>query len=305
MTVVRSVLDLGEAQTDWILDRSRQHRSRRARSSVASGAVVGLVFLETSLRTRVGFAAAAARLGATPIDVVERRSSAVSMPETLDDTLRSVAGYVDLIVARVDGPLSVPAEVVVPVLNGGDRGARAEHPSQAVIDLLALLELPRAFGTLTIALCGDLRMRAVSSLLLLLATRRPRRLVLVTEPKLTEGLRLPPALQDIVDFRSLDDLGEADVLYVAGIPHGALDEGGRTRLRVTSTHLDRLPPHACVLSPMPVIDEIERDALAHRKTRIFQQSDNGLFVRMAVLELLLGAGPGGTSPTGGGGAEQG
>jgi aspartate carbamoyltransferase catalytic subunit len=304
MTLVRSVLDLGEAQIDWILDRSRLHRAQDARSSTTSGVLVGLVFLETSLRTRIGFAAAAARLGGTSIDVLGMRASAVSMPETLDDTLRTLAGYVDVIIARVTEPLAVPAGVAVPVLNGGDRGARAEHPSQALIDLFALREIPRAFDTLVVALCGDLRMRAVTSLLLLFTRRPPCRLVLVTEPSLTAGFRAPPELADIVDHRSLDDLGDVDALYVAGIPHGALDEDGRTRLRVTSTHLDRLPPHARVLSPMPVIDEIEREALAHEKSCVFRQSDDGLFVRMAVLECLLGAGPGGPSSTDGGGVEE-
>jgi aspartate carbamoyltransferase catalytic subunit len=289
--VIRSVTDLRSGQIGWILDRARQHRSGTAESSVRPRTVVGLAFLETSLRTRAGFAAAAARLGATPVEVFGVRSSVMSAPESIDDTLRTLAGYSDVVVARVDEPLSIPFGVAVPVLNGGDRGARAEHPSQALIDLFALQRLPIDLGAMTIALCGDLRMRAARSLLLLLAKRRPKRLVLVTDPYLTDGFEQPSGLDDIVEFRPLNDLGKVDALYVVGIPHGALDEAGRTRLRITNDHLDKLPAHAGVFSPLPVIDEMEHEALTHPRVKMFEQSDDGLFVRMALLEFLLGDGP--------------
>jgi aspartate carbamoyltransferase catalytic subunit len=249
--------------------------------------VVGLAFLETSLRTRVGFAAAAARLGATSVEVLDVRQSTTSMPESVEDTMRTLAGYVDVLVARLGVPLEVPAGARIPVLNAGDSGPRAEHPSQALIDLLALRKLPVPLEAQTVALCGDMRMRAARSLLLLLNRTTPKRLVLLTESRLEDGFELPPALAEMVEFRTLDHLDDVDVLYVVGIPHGALDESGRTRLRVTVEHLDALPAHARVLSPLPLIDEMERPAFTHPSVRMFEQSEDGLFVRMALLELLL------------------
>jgi aspartate carbamoyltransferase catalytic subunit len=291
MTVIRSINDFEPTQIDWIIDRALHHRTGEADPRALAKTVVGLVFLETSLRTRIGFAAAAARLGVASIEATSVRSSATSMPESVEDTIRTMAGYSDVIVARVAEPLSIPPDVTVPVLSGGDRGASAEHPSQSLVDLFALQQLPAELNALTIAVCGDLRMRAARSLLLLLSRRQPKRLIVITEPPLTRGLELPSELSDITEFRRLDDIRDVDAVYIVGVPYGELEEDGRTRLRVTNEHLDKLPSRAGVFSPLPVIDEIERAALAHPRVRIFQQSDDGLFVRLALLEFLLGAGP--------------
>ena len=292
MTFVRSISDLAQSQIDWVLSRSRFHLGQPTLSPSASRTVVGLAFLEPSLRTRVGFAAAAIRLGATPVEVQKVRSSDTSKPERIQDTLRTLAGYSDLVVARVPEQLSLPTGVVVPVLNGGDGGPRAEHPSQAIVDLFALEQFLGGVDGLTIAMCGDLRMRAARSLLLLLADRLPKRLLLVTEPELLEGFELPDSLRPLTEFTSLGLLAAVDALYVVGLPFGVIDEPGRTRLRVSRAVLDSLPKHAAVLSPLPVIDEMEIDAISHPRVRMYEQSDNGLFVRMSLLELMLGHGQG-------------
>lgn len=291
MRTIRSVADLLPAEVDWVMRRSSQHRTGGATGEIRPRTIVGLAFLEASLRTRTGFAAAAVRLGATPIEVLSVRSGPATKPESIGDTVRTLAGYSDVLVVRAGEPLTVPDGVNVPVLNGGDRGPEAEHPSQALIDLFALQQLPVQFDALTIALCGDLRMRAARSLLSLMCERPPKRLILITDHALTDGFSVPPRLQGVSEYRTLDELDDVDALYVVGIPYGALDAAGRTRLRVTTEHLDRLPDHAGVFSPLPVIDEVDRGVLSHPNVRMFEQSDDGLFVRMALLELLLGAGP--------------
>jgi aspartate carbamoyltransferase catalytic subunit len=283
---VRSVGDLTDAAVDSILTRAEDHRARRV-SVDHTGTVVGLVFLETSLRTRVGFAAAAARLGAATVEVLDQRHSPVSMPESLVDTLRTVGGYVDAIVARVDDELVRPVDLAVPLISGGDRGPRAEHPTQALIDLFALRQLPLPIAQQTLAVCGDLRMRSARSFFGLLSRRPPRKLLLVTEAPLEDGFALPPELAAISERRPLTQLDDADVLYLVGIPHRALDEDGRTRLRVTPQTLAALKSSAVVLSPLPVIDEVDADAYHDPRMRFFQQSDDGLYVRMAVLEFVL------------------
>jgi aspartate carbamoyltransferase catalytic subunit len=286
--LLRSIADFSQDDIDRLLHRAAAHQAGQLPRRSPDGVVIGLAFFETSLRTRVGFAAAAARLGATPVEVHEVRASAVSMAESVDDTIRTLAGYADVVVARVDQPLvTLPVGVGVPVLNGGDRGERAEHPSQALIDLYAISRLGRPIDELTIALCGDLRMRAVRSLLIALSLRPPKLLWLITEPPLRAGFTLPNQLAASVEYVEPADVADADVLYVAGIPHGALTEDARTRLRVTNRLLDRMRPNAVVLSPLPIIDEMEREAFRNPRVRMFEQSDDALFVRMAVLEFLL------------------
>src|SRR5438094_849594 len=104
--------------------------------------VLGLVFLEPSLRTRIGFSTAALRLGWGWVDVDTRRSSPTSMPESWPDTLRTVSGMVDVVVARpgesLVGEAIAEATANVPFLNAGDVGEFAEHPSQALVDLFAI-----------------------------------------------------------------------------------------------------------------------------------------------------------------------
>ncbi|MGH3788200.1 MAG: hypothetical protein ACRDRG_17000 [Pseudonocardiaceae bacterium] len=284
-----SVEDLNDDTVHRILDRAVMHAARSVGPRDSGRPIVGLVFLEASLRTRIGFAAAALRLGWHSIDVAERRSSPTSKPESWQDTLRTVAGYADVLIARIGHPLS-RAELAHwlrrPLLNGGDSGPAAEHPSQALIDLFAMEQLGPVTD-LRIAVCGDLRMRAVRSLLRLLARTPPRSLVLITDPALADDEPSPAPLLPITEHRPPWDLADIDVLYVAGIPYGALPEPGRSRLRVGATALAELRRDSIVLSPLPVIDEIHPDVRSDGRLKMFQQSDQGLYVRMALLEELV------------------
>jgi len=284
--VIVGVHDLGTEEIRLVLDRATSLRAGAA-ARLARPPLVGLLFLETSLRTRVGFAAAAARLGGQSIDIAERRGSAVAMPEGWADTLRVVSGNVDLVVARpgrrLDASQLRPL-LVSSFLNGGDAGPCGEHPSQALIDLYAIEQARGPVAQLTIAICGDLRMRAVRSLVRLFGRFPPRRLVAISDPRLDDS---GDGAHGIAEHRTPWDVHDVDVLYVAGLPHGALDEPGRARLRVDRKALAALPSDAVVLSPMPVIDEISTTARSDPRIRMFQQSDDALFVRMALIEALL------------------
>jgi aspartate carbamoyltransferase catalytic subunit len=252
--------------------------------------IIGLAFFEASLRTRTGFSAAAYRLGLDVILVDERRVSAVSMPESLSDSVRTLSGYVDALIVRAPRPsheLAAAARADVPWLNAGDRGDGAEHPSQALIDLFAIERPLGPIGGQHVAVVGDLRMRSATSLLALLARRRPRALSLVTHDSLEDGLRLPSALDQVAVRRGRGDLGDVSAVLAVGIPHGAADERVRRELRIDSAMLAAMSPDAVVLSPMPVIDEIATPARRDPRMRFFEQSDLALFVRMALLELLL------------------
>jgi aspartate carbamoyltransferase catalytic subunit len=281
--VVVGVDDLGTDEIAYVLERASDLRAG-AETRLLRPPLVALVFLESSLRTRVGFAAAAARLGGQSIDIVERRAGPAAMPEGWADMLRVVSGYADLVIARPDRPLQTSELrplLVSSFLNGGDTGDDAEHPSQALIDLFAIEQACGPVSGLTVALCGDLRMRSARSLLRLFARFQPKRVLQITDPRLRDGAAVS------AERRAPWELDDVDVLYVAGIPHGALDEPGRARLRVDRRTLDALPPRAVVLSPMPVIDEIATSARPDPRIRMHQQSDDALFVRMALIEALL------------------
>lgn len=249
-----------------------------------------LLFFETSLRTRTGFTAAAHRLGwPTPIEVLERRASESSMPESLRDTIGVVSAYFDTLVVRHDGAIGDVVSLVrdgTVVINAGDRGPRSEHPTQALIDTFAMNQLIGDIGELSVALAGDLRMRSATSLLKLLARRQPRELVLVTDPVLCDGLELPTALGGVRVVDRFDDLSGIDALHAVGIPNGAADERVRTRLRVDGRVLARLSARGKVFSPMPVIDEVDRDIRSDHRLGFLDQSALALPMRMAVFESL-------------------
>ena len=282
-----SIDDISDKQVDAILARAREFKQgTRPKATLGSPShVLGLVFMEASLRTRVGFSAAALNLGFQPISVVEQRANPRSMAESVEDTVRVAADMSSVVVVRLTQPVTtVTPGLTTPLINGGDVGEQAEHPTQALIDLFVMEDLVGPIDGLHVSVCGDLRLRTSRSLLGLLKRRRPRRLTLVSLPELGygsgegESLTLPSLVNE--------DLRSVDVLYVAGIPHQATDEAGRAALRVTPDVISRLPARSVVLSPGPVIDEIDFEARKDARVRVFDQSRLGLYVRMAILESV-------------------
>lgn len=243
---------------------------------------VGLVFFEPSLRTRVGFAAAASRLGLSTVEVYEPRAGAASMPESWADTIRTVAGYVDAIVARPgDGMDRTAASIdLVPYINAGDHGPTAEHPTQALVDLFAVRTL-RTKQVETVVIMGDPTMRAARSLIAILL-REAVQVLVVTDDEFSHGVTTGARR---VELAELPD--STDVLYVTGMRHDSLPLAKRAKLLLTEDVLAQLPPTSLVLSPMPVIDEIDERARRDRRVRFFEQSDLGLYVRMAILAKAL------------------
>ncbi len=289
MSHVLTLGDLSEAQVSRILARASELRGG-ARVAAPAGRVLGLIFLEESLRTRVGYRAAAARLGWGAVEVIERRHGPTAMIESWPDTLRTVAGYCDVIVARPGVALSRrDAESIDPcaLISGGDRGPGAQHPSQTLIDLSAIETLAGPLEEQHLAIVGDLRMRAVRSLLALLARRPARQLSLVADPAHLGGLQLPEGLRRRATFASWDGIGDADVVYVAGIPHESLSPDRRDALRATAERTATLKASCVILSPMPVIDEMDDAVRADPRNKMFAQSDLGLYVRMALLEHVV------------------
>jgi len=286
--IITTVADLSDGFIDTVLDRASALADGSPPTAAPPGSVLGLLFLDTSLRTRVGFAAAAGRIGMAVVEVGAPRANERSAPESLDHTLRVLSGYTDLVVARIPAPMSALAYAGrTPVINGGDAGPLAEHPTQALIDIFAIeRQTQRQLADLSIAMWGDLTMRSSRSLLAVLGRRPPRELLLVTDPALGEP-DVPDALRPLTGLVSTSEIGGADVMYIAGIPHRALPEPDRDRLIVTPEVLAQLRDDAIVLSPMPIIDELTSMAMTDSRAGFLRQSDDALAVRIAVLEVTL------------------
>jgi aspartate carbamoyltransferase catalytic subunit len=258
------------------------------------------LFYEPSTRTRLSFESAMLRLGGQTMGTDNAREfSSAAKGETLEDTIRIVGGYADVIVLRHpdEGAAARAAAVSdVPVINGGD--GRGQHPTQALLDLYTIKdELGRVDGV-RVAIVGDLANgRTARSLAYLLSKYRDVELWFVAPPQVGMG-------QDIKDHldkhevhwhetRDLDEvLPKVDVVYQTRIQKERfLDEAAYQAVRgvyvIDTDTMARLSPYAIVLHPLPRVDEIDPAVDADPRAAYFRQARNGVQIRMAVLDMVL------------------
>jgi aspartate carbamoyltransferase catalytic subunit len=316
-TLTTSPAGLGEAVIPHLIDASQLEPSliltllRRAeelrqpdqsQAVALRGKIMATLFYEPSTRTRLSFESAMLRLGGQVMGAQDAaRASSAAKGESLEDTVRVVGGYADIIVLRHPeiGAAERAARVSdVPLINAGD-GA-GQHPTQALLDLLTIkLELGR-LDNLRIGLVGDLKHgRTVRSLSVLLSHFPGNELVLIAPPELAMGEDVLRQLQGRVRTRQESDLsasaGSLDVLYQTRIQAERFSSReDYERLRgvyvVDEALMRRLPEHAIVLHPLPRLDEIDPGVDTDPRAAYFRQAKNGVYMRMALLQWLLGAG---------------
>jgi aspartate carbamoyltransferase catalytic subunit len=270
------------------------------RDTRLGGRIMASLFYEPSTRTRLSFESAMHRLGGAVIgtEAAHTFSSAIK-GETLEDTIRMVATYADVIVLRHDqaGASARAAAVsAVPVVNAGD--GPGEHPTQALLDLYTIQrELGRVEGV-HVAFCGDLRFgRTARSLALLLAQYPGVRFAFVAP----EVVQVGPDILGRLDARGVaytlgSHLGEVlprvDVVYQTRIQKERFTdprefEQARGALRIDSEVMRRLPSSSIVMHPLPRVDELDASVDADPRAAYFRQAANGVAIRMALLEMLL------------------
>jgi aspartate carbamoyltransferase catalytic subunit len=292
---------LSRGDIEGVLDRAREVAADpSAYAGRHAGTVLALCFFEPSTRTRMSFDAAAKRLGIDTIDMGDVDSSSVSKGESLADTVRVIEGYADAIVLRhpSEGAATLAAEFVdVPVINAGD-GA-GQHPSQTLLDLHTIRE-NHGLDDLTVGIMGDLKYgRTVHSLATALTNFDARQHFVSPQ-----SLRLPRSVRfDLhetgAQVREHDELAavlpELDVLYVTRIQKERFpDENEYHRVageyQIDADTLADAAADLTVMHPLPRVDEIAPDVDDTDHARYFEQAHNGVPVRMALLDTLLGGG---------------
>jgi aspartate carbamoyltransferase catalytic subunit len=298
--VTRHIISIGDfdrRQIDRLLDNAKRIDAQKYDRDALSGKILATLFFEPSTRTRMSFEAAIARLGGTSISVGSVEACSMAKGETLADTIRVVSGYADAIVIRhpKEGAARLAAQFAgVPVINAGD-GA-GQHPSQTLLDLYTIRQSMK-LDDIHIALVGDLRYGRTAHSLASALSLYDARLHTIS-PK---GLELPGSLQaeltekgiQITEHDSLQEvIPEVDVIYVTRIqrerfPDSASYFNVASSYRITPELLSPAKKHAIVLHPLPRVDEIDPrvDALPHAK--YFEQSRNGVPVRMAMLLQVM------------------
>lgn len=272
---------------------------RRFAQSLA-GRIMASLFYEPSTRTRFSFESAMLRLGGSVITTENAREfSSAAKGESLSDSTRIMNGYADVIVMRHNeaGSAARASEIsCIPVINAGD-GA-GQHPTQALLDMYTIVDAFPEKNGLKIAMVGDLRYgRTVRSLSYLLTKYENVEIVFVSPQvcKMEGDIKAYLDKND-VPWREETDLArvapEVDCVYMTRIqkerfhdPEDYKTAAGKYIL--TPQRVRTMKPDAIIMHPLPRVDEIPKEVDDDPRARYFQQALNGLYIRMALLYLLL------------------
>ncbi|MCU0631766.1 MAG: aspartate carbamoyltransferase [Methanolinea sp.] len=297
MRHIISIRDLNRGEIDEVLDQAQDLQTHPYNPQALKGKILGLLFFEPSTRTRMSFASAVARLGGQSISMDSVEASSMVKGETLADTIRVVSGYVDAIVLRhpKEGAARLASEFAqVPVINAGD-GA-GQHPSQTLLDLFTIRQSMPLEG-ISVGLLGDLRYgRTAHSLAHALSLYGAT--LHTISPK---GLELPSGLAselrdggtEVIEHDDvLEVVKDLDVLYVTRIQRERFPDSSSyfkvaSSYRVTPELLAGVRTHLVVLHPLPRVNEIDPRVDRLPYARYFEQSANGIPVRMAMLLRVM------------------
>jgi len=263
------------------------------------GKVLTNLFYEPSTRTSSSFVAAIERLGGSVIQINNVTYSSVSKGESLRDTVRTLESYSDAIVLRhpEQGSAAEAAKAASkPVINAGD--GPGEHPTQALLDAYTIVEEMGNLDGLTVTMLGDLKYgRTVHSLARLLTLFDMK--VNYVSP---ESLRMPTELVAEVDDAGIPQiettdvesvLPETDVLYVTRIQKERFGseteyDAVKDSYVITNESMSTAKDNMVVMHPLPRVGEIAEEFDADPRAAYFRQMEYGMYVRMALLALVLG-----------------
>lgn len=268
-------------------------------SHVCDGRILGTLFFEPSTRTRLSFESAMQRLGGSVVGFSESASSSTTKGESLQDTVRTVSQYADIIAMRhpQEGAAYLASLTSdCPIINAGDGGH--QHPTQTLTDVLTISQYKHSLENHTIGIVGDLKYgRTVHSLIKVMNMFSGNKFILISP----DELKLPQYVKeevfdddsDYVEVSNLDDvIGEVDILYMTRIQKERFFSTGQyTRLK-DSYVLDRekmkmAKDDMIVLHPLPRVNEIATEVDTDPRAVYFAQVKYGMYARMALIMKLL------------------
>ncbi len=269
------------------------------RNTPLANRILACIFYEPSTRTRLSFESAILRLGGRVISTENAGhfSSAIK-GETLEDSIRVISEYADFIVLRhseAGSAIKAAAVSSVPVINAGD--GDGEHPTQALLDFYTIqkeLNCSRLtdLNGLKIALAGDLRYgRTIHSLIHLISILKDVEIFLVSPPELT----LPQKFKNFLQKKKIkwtqtnkinDALPLIDMLYMTRIQKERFIDEVKNPFILNKKLMKSMQKHAIIMHPLPRAGEIDPEVDSDPRSAYFRQATNGLYVRMALLDIL-------------------
>lgn len=292
-----SISDLTRPQLELIVARARLIKSE-PQSQWLKNKVIASCFFEASTRTRLSFETAIQRQGGTIIGFADSVNTSMGKKgETLSDSIRMISSYADAIVMRHprEGSARLASEVAdVPVVNGGD--GSNQHPTQTLLDLFTIHECQGRLDQLTVTFVGDLKYgRTVHSLAQALSLFGCKFQFISPDALSMPGYLLRELDARNIEYSQVDSLEEAipnsDILYMTRVQKERFDPTEFMHIAsqyVLSTDmLKNAPEHLRILHPLPRVDEISVDVDNTPFAYYFQQAENGVYARQALLALIL------------------
>ncbi|WP_448920567.1 aspartate carbamoyltransferase [Eubacterium sp.] len=267
---------------------------------VCDGKKLATLFFEPSTRTRLSFEAAMYELGGNVLGFSSADSTSASKGETVEDTVRMVSNYADIIAMRhpLEGaPRVATTRTLVPIINAGDGGHA--HPTQTLTDLLTIYREKGKLEDITIGLCGDLKFgRTVHSLIKAMCRYKNVKFVLIA-PK---ELQVPDyIISDVLipsgaEYKLVETLEEVmpelDVLYMTRIQRERFFSEEeylkhKDAFVLDLQKLETAKKDLTIMHPLPRVNEISTDVDDDPRAKYFEQALNGKYIRMALIMTLL------------------
>ena len=294
---ILSIAELTREEMEAVIATAAQLKAR-PRNDLLKDKVIASCFFEASTRTRLSFETAVQRLGGTVIGFADSANTSLGKKgETLADSIKIISSYADAVVMRhpQEGAARLASEFSrVPVINGGD--GSNQHPTQTLLDLFTIHETQGLLDGLTLAFVGDLKYgRTVHSLAQALSLFNCR--LYFVSP---EALAMPDYICEELDDRGIqyelvanleEVVPELDILYMTRVQKERFDETEfqhmKARYKLEAEMLTHARPTLKVLHPLPRVDEIALDVDSTPYAYYFQQAENGVYARQALLALVL------------------
>ncbi len=289
-----SISDISKEEILHLLENAR-YFEENPNHKILDGKVVATLFFEPSTRTRLSFETAVNRLGGRVIGFSDASTTSSSKGETLKDTIKMVSNYVDLIVMRhyLEGAARYATEVTdTPIINAGD-GAH-QHPSQTMLDLYSIYKTQGTLENLTITMVGDLKYgRTVHSLLMAMQYFNPTFNFVACDE-----LKMPIEYKEFCDQKGIKytehkDFSEkvinsSDIIYMTRVQRERFTdimeyEKVKNLYNLHNAMLDNSKDNLRILHPLPRVNEIDQDVDDNPKAYYFQQAQNGLYARQAII----------------------
>ncbi|WP_372645870.1 aspartate carbamoyltransferase [Ancylomarina sp.] len=292
-----SIDDYTKEEILEVLTRAAEFE-KNPNSNILEGKVISSLFFEPSTRTRLSFETAISRMGGKIVGFTDASSSSTTKGETLNDTIKMVSNYSDLIVMRhpIEGSARWASEVSdVPVINAGD-GAN-QHPTQTMLDLYSIQKTQGTLENLNIFMVGDLKYgRTVHSLLMALSHFNPTfHFIAPAELEIPRAYKILMDKNNITyyehtEFDSI--INDADILYMTRVQRERFAdpleyEKVKNVYILKNDMLKDTKDNLRILHPLPRVNEIAVDVDSNPKAYYFEQALNGVYARQAIIAKAL------------------